>query len=267
MPTRAALRAAVAAMLGAALLWACSPASSARGTDLTIFAAASLREVLEAVEPAYEEATNATTLTIATDSSAALATQIEQGAPADVFLSADTANPQALVDGGFLSGDLVVFAANALTIIVPAGNPAGITSPLDLAAHGVDVVTASDEVPITGYATQLVLNLAGEPGYPPDFAAAYARNVVSKEANVKAIVAKIELGEADAGIVYRTDAVASDGVTAIDVPASANVRASYAGVVVGASGRQDEARAFLEWLVDSDGQAILASFDFLPPGP
>ena len=108
--------------------------------------------------------------------------------------------------------------------------------------------------------------LAEETGYPADFAAAYAANIESREDNVKAIVAKIELGEGDAGIVYVTDARASTKVTAIEVPSMADVAATYAGVVVKASPDQDAANAFLDWFAGPDGQAILASFGFGPPG-
>jgi molybdate transport system substrate-binding protein len=244
-----------------------SMAPSAKPAALTIFGAASLRNVLDQVTFAYEAAHPGTMLTVSTDSSAALETQIEQGAPADVFLSADTTNPQKLVDGGFADGDAVVFAGNKLTIITPADNPAGLTGPFDLAADGIRVVAAGDEVPISKYATQLVENLAAEAGAPADFAAAYAANVVSKEDNVAQVRSKIELGEGDAAIVYVTDAAASDEVATIDVPDSANVPASYAGVVVKASSSVDAAHSFLDWLAGPDGQAILAEFGFLPPAP
>ena len=239
--------------------------SHGASADLTIFGAASLKAVLEAVEAEYEKANPGTTLTVSTDSSAALETQIEQGAPADVFLSADTSNPQKLVDAGLAAGEPVAFAGNKLTLIVPADNPAGIATPADLARDGLRIIAAGDEVPITKYATQLVDNLAGQAGAPADFAAAYAANVASKEDNVSAVVAKIALGEGDAGIVYVTDAAAADGVETIDVPDAANVPATYAGVVVGASPNQAAASAFLEWLAGPDGQAVLAEFGFLPP--
>jgi molybdate transport system substrate-binding protein len=129
----------------------------------------------------------------------------------------------------------------------------------------VRVVAAGEEVPITGYATELVENLAREPGYPADFAAAYAANIVTREDNVKAVVAKIELGEGDAGVVYVTDAAASDAVSIVDVPTTADVAATYAGVVVKATRQPDAARAFLAWLAGPDGQAILSEFGFLPP--
>ncbi len=230
--------------------------------DLTVFGAASLTGVLDRVKPSYEAGHPGLTVVVSTDSSAALATQIEQGAPADVFLSADTANARRLVDDGLTAGDPVPFAGNELTIIVPSGNPAGLTTPADLARPGVKIVAAGDEVPISRYAAQLVANLAREPGYPAGFDAAYTANVVSREDNVKAVVAKIELGEGDAGIVYLTDAVASSRVQVIDVPADANVHATYAGVVVAESTQLTAARAFLDWLIGPDGQSILAGFGF-----
>jgi molybdate transport system substrate-binding protein len=240
---------------------------NAERVDLLILGAASLWRVLEAVEEAYEAAHPATTITISTDSSAALATQIELGAPADVFLSADTVNAQRLVDAGLADGEPVVFAENRLTIIVPTGNPAGITSPADLAKPGLRIVAAGEEVPITTYAAELVANLAQEPGYPSEFAAAYEANVVSREDNVKAVVAKVELGEGDAGIVYVTDAAASGEVETVAVPDRANVLARLAGVVIGDSLHRDAARAFLDWFTGPAGKGILAGFGFLPPSP
>jgi molybdate transport system substrate-binding protein len=239
--------------------------SAAAGGELVIYAAASLKGALDKAKVAYETANAGTTLTISTDSSSALETQIELGAPADVFLSADTTNPQKLVDKGLTEGDSVTFATNKLTIVVPTANPAGVTSPMDLGKSRIKVIAAGDEVPITKYATQVVDNLAKVAGYPADFAAAYAGNVVSKEDNVKAVVAKIELGEGDAGIVYVTDAKASDKVAPIDVPDAANVPATYDGVVVKASRNVAGAKAFLDWFAGPDGQAILSDLGFLPP--
>jgi molybdate transport system substrate-binding protein len=238
---------------------------SAQPAALTIYGAASLKGVLGKVKTAYEAANPGTTLTISTDSSAALETQIEQGAPADVFLSADTTNPKKLVDKGLAAGAAAAFAGNKLTIIAPTANPASIKAPADLARSGVKVIAAGDTVPITKYATQLVANLAREAGYPANFVAAYGANIASREDNVKAVVAKIELGEGDAGIVYVTDAAASTKVTTIGVPDEANVPALYAGVVVKASRNAAAAKMFLTWLAGPDGQAILRTFGFLPP--
>lgn len=266
----AALTFVVAACSSGATPTPSAPASSAAAAsavpgDLTIYAAASLKSVLAKVKTAYEAANPGVTITLSTDSSSALETKIEQGAPADVFLSADTANPQKLVDKGLAGGSLTKFAGNLLTVIVPTGNPAGIATPADLAKGGVKVIAAGDAVPITKYATQLVANLAKQAGYPADFAAKYAASIASKEDNVAAVVSKIELGEGDAGIVYVTDAKSSTKVTTIAVPDAANVPATYAGVVLEASANAAAGRAFLAWLAGADGQTILASFGFLPP--
>ncbi|HEX2626367.1 MAG TPA: molybdate ABC transporter substrate-binding protein [Candidatus Limnocylindrales bacterium] len=243
-----------------------APATNAVGTEITIYAAASLKGALDQAKTVFEAANPGILLMISTDSSSALETKIEQGAPADVFLSADTTNPARLVAAGLASSDPVSFAGNTLVIIVPKGNPAGIASPFDIATPGVKIVAAGDAVPIAQYATRLVNNLAIAPGAPMGFATSYARNVVSKEENVKAVVAKIELGEGDAAIVYGTDAKASGKVESVAItPESANVPATYAGVVVKASTNQAAAAMFLAWLAGPDGQAILAGFGFLPP--
>lgn len=244
---------------------AASVAPSTAPVALTIYGAASLKGVLDKVKTAYETANPGTTLTISTDSSATLETQIEQGAPADVFLSADTSNPKRLVDNGLAAGAPVVFARNELTVIVPAANPAGITSPADLGRAGVKVIAAADSVPISMYASVLIDNLARVAGYPSFFATRYSANIASREDNVKAIVAKIELGEGDAGIVYVTDAKASSKVKIVDVPDATNVPATYAGVVIKASKSAPAAQAFLTWFAGPDGQAILSTFGFLPP--
>ena len=255
-----------AAVAVALLVAACSGGTAGvAAVDLNILAAASLKGALDAAKTTYEASHAGVTLAISTDSSVALETKIEQGAPADVFLSADSANPQKLVDGGFATGDAVVFAGNELTVIVPKVNPADIASPADLAKAGVRIIGAGEAVPITRYAKLLVQNLAREAGYPAGFEAAYLANVVSMEENVKAVVAKIALGQGDAAIVYRTDAKGSTDVLPIDVPPTANVAASYAGVIVKASANPAAAQGFLDWLAGSEGQAVLATFGFLPP--
>ena len=251
--------------VGPSLSSAPSFAGSTRITassPLTIYGAASLSGALAKLKAAWEMANPGSTLTISTDSSAALETQIEQGAPADVFLSADTTNPKKLTDAGLADGPAVEFAGNALTIIVPADNPARIAAPADLARPGVKIIAAGDDVPITKYAKQLLANVTKT---TPGFDAGYAANVVSKEDNVKAVVAKIELGEGDAAVVYGTDAKASTKVATVAIPPDLNVPATDAGVVLKASAHAADAHAFLAWVAGPDGQAILASFGFLPP--
>jgi molybdate transport system substrate-binding protein len=242
---------------------ACSTTGAPSG--LTIYGAASLKGALNAVSSAWASSNPGVTLVISTDSSAALETKIEQGAPADVFLSADTTNPQKLIEKGLADGDLVRFAINRLAVIVPVGNPAGIRTPLDLARSGVKIIGAGDSVPISTYAARLVTNLATQAGYPLDFVKRYQANVTSQEDNVASVVSKIALGEGDAAIVYATDAKAAATVSTIDVPEAANVPATYGGVVVRASKNAETARAFLRWLSGPSGQAVLASFGFSAP--
>jgi molybdate transport system substrate-binding protein len=231
--------------------------------ELTVFAAASLKAAFVKLGSAFEAAHPGVTVVFSFDASSVLRTQVEQGAPADVFASADEKNPAALVDAGLAVGPPTSFTANALTVIVPVGNPAKIATPPDLARPGVKVVAAGAAVPITKYADQLLANLAAQPGYPPDFLAAVTANVVSREDNVKGIVTKIELGEGDAGIVYVTDARASGKVESVPLPDAANVRATYDAVVIRASAHPAQAADFLTFLRGTDGQAILADFGFL----
>lgn len=251
-------------LAAAGLAGACSPAPRPdRGApaELTVFAAASLRDPLATITSAYEAARHVR-LIVATDSSTALRIQIEQGAGADVFLSADTANPEALAAAGLLDGMALGFAGNPLAIVVPAGNRAGLASPADLGRPGVAIVAAGEAVPITAYATKLLERLAVLPGYPPDLPLLYAGNVVTREDNVRAVLAKIELGEGDAAIVYATDAAGSAAVDVLPVPEGANVTATYAGAVLAGATDRGAAHAFLDWLTGPDGQEILASFGF-----
>lgn len=248
-------------LLTVSMVFATGCASTAPD-QLTVFAAASLRDAFEAVAAEYEEETG-TAIVLSFDASSALRAQIEQGAPADVFASADTRNAATLAEAGLLDGEPVDFAGNLLTIIVPATNPAGIGSPADLAGEGVRIVAAGDEVPITRYAVEVVHRLDMLGSYPADFASAVEANIVSREDNVRAVAAKIELGEGDAALVYLTDAsAAGDAVMSISIPADANVPATYAAGVIKGSEAAADAHDFLEWLVGPEGQAILEAHGF-----
>jgi molybdate transport system substrate-binding protein len=257
----------LAGLLGSALVatTACSAGSAGdpNGTELLVFAAASLKAPLERVASAYEAGHPGIEIGLAFDSSAALRTQIEQGAPADLFLSADLVNPERLVDAGLGGGPVTAFTGNAVVIAAPLDN-LGIEAWFDLARDGVAIVAAAPDVPITAYAAQLVDGLATTPDAPPGFAAGYERNIVSREDNVRAVVAKLELGEGDAGIVYRTDAIASAKLRTIPLPDGIGVAVSYGGVTLTRSAHAAEAEAFLAWLGGPDGQALLAEFGFVP---
>jgi molybdate transport system substrate-binding protein len=231
---------------------------------VTVFAAASLTDAFEEIGALWTAAEPGSELILSFDSSSALRTQIEEGAVADVFASADERNAQTLVGECLAPGPITPFAHNELTIVVPNGNPAGIESAADLADAGVRVVAALPEVPITRYTTDVIANLAALEGYPDGYAEAVTANTVSEEENVRAILTKVELGEGDAAIVYVTDALSSQGVEAIPVPDEANVLATYAAVTVGSSTRPALAADFLAFLVGPEAQAVLESYGFVP---
>lgn len=239
-----------------------SPSPTPAPGGLTVYGAASLRNALARLEPEWESTHATVPLTISTGSSAALRTQIELGAPVDVFLAADVANPGRLVEGGFAAGDPVAIGVTELVIVTPIGNPGQIDEVTDLARPGLKVIAAGPGVPISGYVEQLLRR----PGLPPGFAAAYRANVVSHEDDVAAVLAKIELGEGDAALVYHTDAVASQKVDAISLPRELNVQATYAGVVITSADRAADGRAFLDWLTGPVARPILEHMGFSDPG-
>jgi molybdate transport system substrate-binding protein len=180
-------------------------------------------------------------------------TQIEQGASADVFASADTTNMDKLKADGFAAGTPQIFAHNKLEIVVAAGNPKGVTGLADLAKPGVIYITAAPTVPAGKYALQILAN-AGVKVAPK-----------SLETDVKAVVSKIELGEADVGIAYTTDVTAAGAkVTGIPIPDAVNVIATYPLVAVKGAKNADLASAFIAYVVSAEGQAKLQSFGFLP---
>jgi molybdate transport system substrate-binding protein len=253
---------AVAALATALAVAACAPVQPAR-VVISVATAASLRDAFNDAAARYEGSHPVVGIQLAFDASSALRTQIEQGAPVDAFVSADTSNPQALVDHGLATGAVRVIARNQLVIVVPRSAGATVATPLDLARSGVKVIAAGPEVPISKYAAQLVASLARQPGYPADYADRVAANTVSREDNVRAIVAKVALGEGDAGIVYVTDARAAN-VGSVEIPEGANVVAAYGAIVMKAARHPAEARAFLDWLVAPDGRAVLGKFGFLP---
>jgi molybdate transport system substrate-binding protein len=257
--------AALTLVVGLAGVGCSTPTPDSSTSRIAVFAAASLRDAMELAIEAYAEVAPDVTIELSTGSSAALRTQIEQGAPADLLLAADEREPERLVRAGLADGVAVPFAANSVVVVVPVDNPAGIDSPADLARPGIKVIAAGEAVPISTYAGRLVDLLAAVAGYPPDFADAYASNIVSREENVSAVLAKLELGEGDAGIVYRTDALHSDQVKVIGLPADIMVPAIYSGVVVGHTERATAAAGFLHWLAGRSGQAILRSQGFLAP--
>jgi molybdate transport system substrate-binding protein len=231
-----------------------SAAAPAVSGDVTVFAAASLTAAFTAIGDAFEAANPAASVRLNFASSSDLVTQIKEGAAADVFASADQANMQKLVDAAGNAGEPQVFATNSLQIIVQPGNPKGIKTLADLASPDILYVTCAPEVPIGKYAAQ-ALATAGVTVTP-----------VSLEENVKGIVTKVTLGEADAGIVYTTDVMAAgDKAEGIEIPTENNVVATYPIVAAKAAPNPAGAAAFNNFVLGDQGQKILAGYGFTSP--
>jgi molybdate transport system substrate-binding protein len=233
-------------------LAACRSTSSDMHT-VTVFAASSLTEVFTEIGAAYQTTHPGTTVTFNFAASSSLATQITEGAPADVFAAADTATMQGLQDGERLNGEPSVFATNSLEIITEPGNPNGIASLADLANPDLAVVLADPQVPIGKYTAE-VLAKAGV-------------TVVAKslEQNVKSVVGKVTLGEADAGIVYVTDVLAAGKqASGVEVPAEVNVIADYPIAVTKTATADRDAAAFVAFVLSPEGQRILKQRGFGP---
>lgn len=222
--------------------------------DVTVLAAASLTAAYTEIGDAFMTEYPDASVTFNFASSSDLVNQINEGAPADVYASADEANMTKLTDAGGNAGEPTVFATNSLQIIVQPGNPKGITGVADLADSGLIYITCAPEVPIGTYAAQVLIN-AGVTVAPS-----------SLEENVKGIVTKVTLGEADAGIVYKTDVTAAGSeAEGIDIPADINVVASYPVVVTKEAPNAAAGQAFIDFVLGEQGQAILVDHGFAAP--
>jgi molybdate transport system substrate-binding protein len=230
---------------------------------LTVFAAASLTDAFTEIGEAFESANPGLTVTFNFAGSQGLRTQIEEGAPADVFASANTKEMDMLVSGAFVAeGTPQFFLANRLVVILPANNPAALTKLEDLASSGLKLVLAAEEVPVGNYARQSLERMNDQFG--SDFKDKVLANVVSNEDNVKQVVAKVQLGEADAGIVYMSDAVAAPDLQAIEIPAGLNVIAQYPIAPLTRSPHADLAAEFAAYVLSPDGQSMLQKWGFAP---
>jgi molybdate transport system substrate-binding protein len=235
---------------------------------LTVYAAASLTESFEDIGKLFEQQHPGTTVLFNFAGSQQLVLQLQQGAAADVFASADSIWMQVASDSGLLAGDPVLFAHNRLVVIVPKSNPGRIDRLEDLSRRGVKLVLAADAVPAGRYSRQALRNLAQAPGFPVDYVRSTLANVVSNEQNVRGVVTKVQVGEADAGIVYRSDVTDAVGrvVKTIAIPDSMNVLANYPLAVVRGSRLGDLAREFVALVTSPEGQAVLQRYNFSPAG-
>jgi molybdate transport system substrate-binding protein len=228
--------------------------SSGPSGTITVFAAASLTAAFSEIGAAFETTNPDLELVFNFAASSELVTQIGEGAPADVFASADRNNMAKLTEAGGNATEPALFARNLLQIIVGAGNPTGITGVADLANEDLIVVTCAPQVPCGRYAAELFAN------------AGVAITPKSLEENVNAVVSKVVLGEADAGVVYRTDVAAAGADAAgVDIPDEINVMVEYPMAVTTEASNPEGARAFVEFVLSEQGQEILGSYGFLAP--
>ena len=237
--------------------------ASGTGT-LHVFAAASLTDAFTEIGRNFEKANPGTDIAFNFAGSQALRTQIEEGAPADLFASANQTEMEALIADSLIAQDAPrQFLNNQLVVILPANNPAGLEKLEDIARPGIKLVLAAEEVPAGKYARQALDNMNSQFG--AGFKDQVLANVVSNEDSVKQVVAKVQLGEADAGIVYTSDAVAATALKTIKIPADLNVNAEYPIAPLARSENASLAKAFLAYVLSAEGQAVLQKWGFSPP--
>jgi molybdate transport system substrate-binding protein len=251
------LRSAACVLLAVVGLAACGDdaadeTSSGLSGTVTVLAATSLTDAFEEIAAAFEAAHDGVEVIVTFDGSARLANAILEGAPADVFASADEGNLAKVLHAGLADGPGTPFATNELQIAVAKGNPLGLRGLADL---GGDVVLSlcAIEVPCGSYAAK-AFERAGLPA-PPS----------GEEENVRGVLSRVQLGEADAGIVYVTDVLAVDGVDGIDLPEDQQVVARYPAVVLDDAANPEGAAAFVDFLTGPEARAILAARGFGPP--
>lgn len=251
----------------AALVVGCSPSQTASSPtsgpaskstaitgDITVFAAASLKKTFTELGSRFETDHPGTTVTFNFAGSSDLVAQLSQGAPADVFASADTDNMTKASEAGVVAGTPVNFATNTLTIVTPPGNPKGIASFADLTKPGTQVVVCAPQVPC-GSATEKVEKATGVELSP-----------VSEESAVTDVLGKITSGQADAGLVYVTDAAgAGDRVTTVAFPESAGAVNTYPITVLKDAADPQAAQAFVDLVTGPAGQEVLAAAGFAAP--
>ena len=252
------------ALAGPGLALAAKPTST-----LTVFAAASLSEAFTEIGGLLEHDRPGLRVRFNFAGSNQLALQIEHGAEADVFASADQPWMDYLGERGLLAGSSRSFVHNRMVAIIPRTNPARIAGLPDLAKRGVKLVLAAEAVPAGKYSREALRNLARLPGCGSDFARRTLANLVSEEENVRGVVAKVQLGEADAGLCYRSDVTGpvSRYVRVFEIPDSLNVLATYPIATLKSAHAPDTAGAFVERVLSTEGQRILARYGFAPATP
>jgi len=227
---------------------------------LRVSAAASLTDAFREVAAIYEQRHPGDRVELNFAGSQILRTQIEQGAPADVFASADLLHVDALRSAGLL-GSYGIFARNRIVLVVPSGD-AKVGRLEDLGKPGIKIVVAGAAVPVGHYTSDVLAKLDAAGRYGDDFRARAQANVISQETNVRAVLSKVALGEADAGFVYATDAITSSKVRTIDIPDRDNVVAAYPIGILTSAVAPEKAKAFIDLVLGDEGQSILRKYGF-----
>jgi molybdate transport system substrate-binding protein len=247
----------------AGLLVGCARDNAASSTELVVFAATSLTDAFTELARAFEQENGNTAVILNFASSSQLAVQLTEGAPADVFASANERQMDVAISAGrVVAADSVPFANNRLTILVPADNPADITVLADLSQPGIQLVLAAPGVPARQYTDEIVAQLDSQ------FAQSFYANLVSEEKNVRQVAAKVALGEADAAIVYTSDVTPdiADRVQQIVIPDAQNVTAVYPIAHLTDAMHPELAQQFIQFVHSPDGQEILLKWGFGVPG-
>lgn len=234
---------------------------------LTVFAAASLTDAFGEIGTAFEAEHPAVTVAFNFAGSNQLAQQITEGAPVDVFASANTSQMNAVINSGvIITGTQHTFVHNRLVVIFPHDNPAGLQSLHDLAKPGLKLVLAAREVPVGQYALDILSRASRLPEYTATFSETVVANIVSYEANVRAILSKVTLGEADAGIVYSSDVAgkAASMVGRLDIPDELNTIANYPIAPIKDAQHAALAQDFVDYILTPAAQNILGRYGFIP---
>ncbi len=241
--------------------------TSGDAAALSVFAAASLTNVFKEIGKNFEAANAGSTVTFNFAGSQQLAQQIGQSAPADVFAAASKATMNTVVKSGqVISGTQRTFARNRLVVIFPKDNPAGLKQLQDLAKPGLKLDLEAKAVPAGQYSLDVLSKASSDPAFGSDFQARVVKNVVSYEDNVRAVLTKVTLGEADAGIVYTTDinGDAASKVGKLDIPDKLNTIASYPIATIKDAKHADLAQKFVSYVLSAEGQMVLAKYGFIP---
>jgi molybdate transport system substrate-binding protein len=222
--------------------------------EVLVSAAASLTKAFTVIEDAFEDANPGIDVSLNLASSSSLREQILEGAPVDVFASANTSNMNRVSEAGAVAGEARIFAENTLQIAVPAGNPAGVTGLVDFANQELLIGLCAEDVPCGDFGRQALDNAGVTP------------SIDSNEPDVRALLTKIEAGELDAGIVYVTDVISMEGgVEGVEIPENQNVVAEYSIAILVDAPKAEAAAAFVSFVMSDAGQGIMGEYGFIAP--